>query len=406
MRFSLHMMDTVRHQISDITLQMRDWEDTSQFNEDERDHIRDAICFFDHCTSRSDLTVGGVDGSGDFPSLSYSDSFVYAAVAEGVAYESAPVCGLREVSGLPEPLFSLAWLPEAREMREEQLDRTFSQIAGCDVRAVVEQSDYRALKNECSGMSHSVDVLIEDMIRPHAADAGNLAIQLRTTAELGAALRLLRSEQRLDYLLVDTTMSLPFVQRRRSSLFFEHLKRLCCAEARTQGTVFAALSKSHGLPGMEMIELLAAEKLGLEEGQFAEHWYLRLPITGRDAWSCSATEGRNLPPPGAVTYLVRFHKNTPVFRIDFDREFWRTGICADAPETTAANERRRFEDLDYTSHDQRCYGYPYPLKSGHNRASLTKPERAALRKMIIDDAVSKGFRRSLFRNASMETGHA
>jgi hypothetical protein len=406
MRFSLHMMDSVRRQIGDITSQMRDWEDTAQFDDDERKRIRDSIHFFQHCTVRPNLTVGGVDGSGDFPSLSYGDSFVYAAVAEGVAYESAPICGLREVEGLMEPLCALAWLPESQEKREEQLDRVFAQIAGCSVSTVVERSDYRLLKDKCSGLAHSVDGLVEDMIRPHAADAGNLGIQLRTAAELGAALRLLRSGQPLDYLLVDTTMSLPFVQRRRSSLFFEHMKRLCCVEAREQGTVFAALSKSHGLPCMEMIELLASDKLGLGEGERAEHWYMRLPTPKLDGWSFTATEGRNLPPPGAVTYLLRLHRKTPVFRVDFDRTHWQAEIGTGTPEDVAANEKRVFEDLDYASHDQRCYGYPYPLKSGHNRASLTKGERAALRKMIIDDAVAKGFRRSLFRNASMETGHA
>ena len=72
---------------------------------------------------------------------------------------------------------------------------------------------------------------------------------------------------------------------------------------------------------------------------------------------------------------------------------------------TQANERRLFEDLDYASHDQRCFGYPYPIKAAHDRASMTKTERVALRKQVIDAAVRAGMRRSLFRDASRATGH-
>lgn len=64
-----------------------------------------------------------------------------------------------------------------------------------------------------------------------------------------------------------------------------------------------------------------------------------------------------------------------------------------------------FEDLDYTGRDQRYYGYPYPIKAGYDRASLTQAERVAPRKMIIDAAVTAGMKRSLFRSASAATGH-
>ena len=72
---------------------------------------------------------------------------------------------------------------------------------------------------------------------------------------------------------------------------------------------------------------------------------------------------------------------------------------------TLDNERSIFEDLDYASHDQRAYGYPYPIKAGHDRASLTQAERVALRKMIVEAAVYEGMRPQLFRNVSQATGH-
>ena len=40
-----------------------------------------------------------------------------------------------------------------------------------------------------------------------------------------------------------------------------------------------------------------------------------------------------------------------------------------------------------------------------NTASMTKAERVALRKQVIDAAVRAGMRRSLFRDASRATGH-
>jgi hypothetical protein len=106
-----------------------------------------------------------------------------------------------------------------------------------------------------------------------------------------------------------------------------------------------------------------------------------------------------------VSYLVRFHKNVPVLRIDMDQAYWATNILGTDDEETQANERRLFEDLDYASHDQRCFGYPYPIKAAHDRASMTKAERVALRKQVIDAAVRAGMRRSLFRDASRATGH-
>jgi hypothetical protein len=202
---------------------------------------------------------------------------------------------------------------------------------------------------------------------------------------------------------MDGTFSLPFVSRRDASLFYEHLKRLCCVKARAQNIGFFALSKSHGLPAMELIEELARTRAGLEQGSVAEHWYLRLPVPNVDKWAFPLT--RRLPPVGAVSYLFRLHRTTPVMRLDMDRVFWREQILGQNEHEICLNEQRVFEDLDYVSHDQRCYGYPYPIKAGHDRGSLTQGERVAFRKQIIHQAVRAGMKHSLFRDASMVTGH-
>jgi hypothetical protein len=70
-----------------------------------------------------------------------------------------------------------------------------------------------------------------------------------------------------------------------------------------------------------------------------------------------------------------------------------------------AREQKLFEDLDYTCHDQRVYGYPYPIKAAHDRGSLTVGEREAFRKQVIAAAVQQGMSPALFRDVSKATGH-
>ena len=405
MRFDLHLRAGIKQQIDDLAEQMRRWEEIPRVDEAEARKIRTVVKSFSHRTYVEQLRIGGVDGSGDYPSVAYADSFVYVTVAHGTIYESELTCGLRECPAGFDPVIDFTWLPEAETARKSALDATFERLAGRSIDDVLQASDYRTLKADASGRAQPVKVLKEALVRPHASDAGNIGIQLRSLGELGAALRLIESQDRLDYVLMDGTLSLPFVTRTDLSLFQEHLKRLCCVEARSRGIGFFALSKSHGLPSMELIEELAREYQGLDRGKSAEHWFLRIPTSEIDGWESQLIEGRRIPPPGAVSYLVRLHRTTPVLRLDMDRGYWLRCVRGDMDEQTLANERRIFENLDYSGHDQRCFGYPYPIKAGHDRASLTRTERVALRKQIIDAAVRAGMKRSLFRDASQATGH-
>jgi len=405
MRFDLHVRSLVRDQIEQVAESMKAWEEQPRMTADESAHLLEALTFFPHTTRLASNRFAGVDGSGDFPALSYADSFVYVTVAQATVYAVDAVSGLREEGPVADPLVRVAWIPESEAARYAEIDRAFADLAGDAVRTVIEHSDYRQLKTVAARRSHAVDDLVENLIRPHAADAGNLGLQLRSTAELGALRRVLQSDDRPAYLLLDGTLSLPMVAQRNNSLFYEHLKRLCCVEARQRDVAVVALSKSHGLPAMELIEELAQTKAGVGREVTPEHWYLRLPVPGIDEWEVEMARGRTLPPIGAVTYLVRFHKNTPVMRIDLDVEYWRSHVHSGDSEATIANEQRLFTDLDYAAHDQRAFGYPYPLKAAHDRASLTDAERVALRKQIVDAAVAAGMKRSLFRDAAQATGH-
>lgn len=402
MRQDLAIRQVVRDKIGVLARAMNDWEEVPRIGEDEAERIRQSIQPYQHSTSFRPFVIAGVDGTGDFPALSYGDSFVYVTHAQATRYQSEPIKGLKEVAPELDPYIEFTWLPEDDVRAKEAFDTSFENLVGCSVREAIERSDYRQLKAEMSGRQDTIDVLERQLFRPHATDSGNVAIQLRSTAELGAALNAICTEPTPDFVLLDSTLSLPFVTRRGRSLFFEHVKRLCCVEARARGTGFYALSKSHGLPTIEHVEAMAAETLGARP---PEHWFMRIPTEKRDGWQLSLVENRNVPPPGAVSYLVRFHRNTPVMRLDMDVEYWKQNIQADTAERTADNEQKIFESLDYAGHDQRAYGYPYPIKAGHDRASLTHAERVALRKMIIDAAVEQGMRPQLFRSASQATGH-
>ncbi|MBN2191176.1 MAG: DNA double-strand break repair nuclease NurA [Polyangiaceae bacterium] len=396
MRFDLHLRRDVSDQIRSVAEQMGAWEHQPRLSEDDQDRLRAAIHGFSHTTSLSGVRFAGVDGSGDFPSLTYADSFVYLSVAAGAVYETDPLAGLREVDAGTSATAQFTWLPGDNDEAVRQWDLAFEALARRPLAEVIHGSDYRTLKAGAVGRPQREAALALALLRPKASDAGNVAIQLRSCAELGAALALVRAESRPDIVLVDGTLSLPMVTRDEVSLFHEHLKRLVAVEARSFGSAFVTISKSHGLPGIEEVERLAAEVLGSNRPD-AEHWYLRLPRPG-EGWECPLTAGRQVPPCGAVSYLVRFHYKTPVLRVDVDEQYWRGHLAG-------GGEERLFERLDYAGHDQRCYGYPYPIKAGHDRASLTEKERVALRKQLIDAAVASGMSRRLFRSPSFATGH-
>jgi hypothetical protein len=237
------------------------------------------------------------------------------------------------------------------------------------------------------------------LIVPPAHDAGNVGVQLRTTAELSAALHLIELVPKGAFVLTDGTMSLPFVQRERQSLFFEHLRRYCCVRARERGVHFIAISKSHGLPSGVRLDDAAREKLGVPE---PEHWFMRVPDLERDGWSPWPPDGPRVPPVGAISFLLRLHRSTPIMRVDVDARFWETQVGTTGQQEAA---RQMFCALDYVSHDQRCYGYPYPIKAAHDRGSLTEQERVVLRQQLVEAAVQAGMRRTAFRDASQQTGH-
>jgi hypothetical protein len=381
-----------------LATEMASWESKPRLDEETEQRIREAIKPFSHTNTSETFRIAGVDGSGDYPSFSYADSFVYVATASGTVFRTDSLHGLVEEQVLVEPNLELVWLPEDQSKAEGQWLKAFSSLAGVEAGEVVRQSDYTALKRAHAGSSAPLNALV----LPRASDTSNCGIQLRSCAEWGTALRLIESDPPCRYVLMDTTLSLPFIKTKENSLFHEQLKRLCCVRARERAVCLFTISKSHGLPSIELIENIAREQIGLPASKVAEHWFLRLPLPDLDEWTLDGLiEGRQIPPIGAVSYLFRLHKNTPVMRLDMDREWWESRYRNDE-----GSESRVFEELDYSSHDQRAYGYPFPIKACHDRTRLSNAERLVLKKQIIDAAVAQGMRRSLFKDASAATGHS
>jgi hypothetical protein len=396
MRFDIHLRQTMRDRLADVSARMAAWDQQQPTSPNIHHRLIDAIEPFEHTTHANGLLVGGVDGTGDFPAVAYADSFVYASVASAALYESDSVYGLKEVDRGLQPLVEFTWLTASEQQRAASMFESFERLVSISVDDVLAGSDYADLSRKGRG---SVAAHRSGLIVPPAHDAGNVGIQLRTTAELAAALRLIESVPEGTLVLTDGTMSLPFVQREKQSLFFEHLRRFCCVRARSRGVCFGALSKSHGLPSGVRLEDAAREKLGVAE---PEHWFLRVPDVARDGWSPWPPDGPRVPPVGAVSFLLRLHRLTPIMRLDLDARFWeeQTSGTADVRAT-----RRLLGALDYSSHDQRCYGYPYPIKAAHDRGSLTVQERIVLRQQLVEAAVHAGMRRSSFRDPSQLTGH-
>jgi hypothetical protein len=392
-RFDLHLRRSMLDRVSEVSAQMAAWDRSDTISPDTHRRLVEAIQPFDHATSEHGLVIGGVDGSGDFPALAYSDSFVYLTVASAALYKADSVSGLREIALGIEPLIEYTWLTTSSGQRRSALIDSFERLVGLPIEEVVERSDYGALGR---GSRPLVSDVLRGLIVPPAHDAGNIGTQLRTTAELAAALKIIEVVDAGAIVVNDGTMSLPLVHRQGASLFFEHLRRLCCVEACDRGVTYISLSKSAGLAAGAQLEEAARERLGTAE---PEHWFMRVPDPS-EGWSPYPPDGPQVPPAGAVSYLVRLHRSTPVMRVDINAHAWPS-----LPEERAEHETRLFASLDYASHDQRCYGYPYPVKAAHDRGSLTEAERVVLRQQVIDAAVAAGMRRTRFRDPSQLTGH-
>lgn len=410
MRYDIHLRSDMEEMIQTVVEEIKDWNGVAETTDkDEIEELAKRVVFFDHCAIPDrPFLIGGADGSGDYPCVKYGDSFVYFSLAAARLYEARTSGILSERSISDHEIKDLLWLSGDSDTCRERFLNAFERMMKETPEIICELSDYYDYKKESGKVPSTRQGLLDNkiLILPPAHDASNIGIQLRTVAEVGCLVHLIQSKEigaERDmplYLLEDTTMALPMITS-RSTLFFEIAKRYACVIAREKGIAYMTLSKSHNMPHMDLIE----EIIG-QENPSREHWFIRIPSTELKEEKLEFLGKRSIPPVGAISYLFKLHNNTQPMRLDMDYHYWNTHINDADQAQRLKNEIQLFRDLDFASHDQRCYGYPYPIKACHDIASLTEAERLSLRKWIIDRAIAIGLKRKNFVDPEIQTGHA
>lgn len=406
MRFDIHFRSDVCNQIDGVVANLKQWNaDDEQIRKEIRS-LADYVGTFEHCYKPDrDFLIAGADGSGDFPCVRYGDSFVYVVVALARLYSADKGDShLVEHDLKIKDVVDFLWLPEAKKKSDPLFDQFFERIGGDTLEHICEESDYNKLSQGTRGVHSSAADIVKDLRKPEAHDAHNIPIQMMGPAETAVLIRALESDfvavsNRPVYLIQDTTLSLPFLTK-PMTLFFEVYKRYACVKARKAGACYFTLSKSHNMPHIDLIEELVGHVTGSQE-----HWYLRMPNPALGEKPPAFLDDRAIPPKGAVTYLFNLHKNQQPMRIDLDWEYWKSHFWSENKDNLRAAERQFFRDIDFSSHDMRCYGYPYPVKASHDMVSLTAAERAALRKQVIDRGLAAGLKYKNFLDPSFATGH-
>ena len=104
MRYDLSIRESVRTKVTALAKDMVDWEAKPRIQPKEQTWIKDNVKGFAHTTEVDEFRIGGVDGSGDYPSLTYADCYVHLGSAAGVIYKTDTLRGLVEEEAMDEPL--------------------------------------------------------------------------------------------------------------------------------------------------------------------------------------------------------------------------------------------------------------------------------------------------------------
>ena len=338
---------------------------------------------FSHCRSlEKDFRIAGVDGSGEFPILQQDDIFMHFVVSAGAVFET---CTRRQhkmaVQSAKGTMYTgLVNLRDYGDAVTEGYQFFLDQLIGLDLGDLRDQSDYCEVFSEQGRVPMQPgDVTWDQAAFSKASQVGTHAYLIRSVAELGMAIRCLAVQPK--YLLMDT--SLVYFLLGEKLYLPELMKRYLICRANAQNTAVFGLCKSHNIPNGDLLGRWAAERYDAKD-----HWFLRLPSEALGERRPAFLQDREVPPKLGVSYLFKFHEMSFPMRIDMDAQWWRDHINGDTQR-----EKQLFQDLDYTCHDVRSYGYPYPLQAAHRRASLTKKERRAVRDILFQQAQREGILR-------------
>lgn len=377
---------------TDVIAGFRDAIESSTPPEADLERLCERLRAYEHCRRLpEEFVIGAVDGSGEYPLLQQDDVFLHFATASRTCYETAShrqhkLTALDEGAELNG---SFVILRDEMKFVRSNYREFLNRLTGLDLSDLVAGSDYCEVFNAVGRKSLSKgDVTWKNMALSKASQVATHAYLIRSIAELGMAIRLLEEKPR--YILLDT--SLVYFLLGESIYLPELMKRYLITRANAQGTGVIAINKSHNIPNGDLVGRTAMEKHGLPD-----HWYLRLPTASLGEEPLDFLKDKEIPPKLGVSYLFKFHAASFPMRIDVDAEWWKSTIGGDE-----GKERRFFEDLDYTCHDVRSYGYPYPLHAAHRRSSLTKQERKAIKDIMLQKAQEQGLLRGAGLNPQME----
>jgi hypothetical protein len=341
---------------------------------------------YEHTTRLDEeFVIGAVDGSGEYPLVQQDDVFMHLMSAARTCYQTASgrqhkLSAFNEGNELFTAFVNLQDEIKAIRLSYQGL---IDDLTGLNLKSLVAGSDYVDVFKQFGRGKISVgSVTWPNVALARASQVATHGYLIRSIGELGMGIRLLA--QRPKYLILDTTLG--YFLLGESIYLPEMMKRYLITQARETATCVMGLSKSHNIPNGDLIGRLAKEKLGL-----TEHWYLRLPSPGLGEEPWNFLNDREVPPKLGITYLFKFHSTSFPMRLDLDAGWWRDNIGGDEEK-----ERRLFQDLDFTCHDVRSYGYPYPLQAAHRRSALTKQERRAAKDIILRHAQDEGILRGAF----------
>lgn len=351
---------------------------------------------FSHCRElEKDFVVAGVDGSGEFPILQQDDVFMHFAVSAGAVFET---CTRRQhkLSARNTDGAMFTGLVNLRDFGDGVVSgyrEYLLRLLGIGLGDLREQSDYCEVFSAHGGLTlRPGDVTWDQAAFSLASQVGTHAYMIRSMAELGMGIRCLASQPK--YLLQDT--SLVYFLLGKSVYLPELIKRYLVCRANQQGTAVLGLCKSHNIPNGDLLGRWASERYDAKD-----HWFLRLPSEALGEQRPAFLKDREIPPKLGVSYLFKFHPMSFPMRLDVDVQWWQANIKGDTE-----HEKRLFEELDYTCHDVRSYGYPYPLQSAHRRSSLTRQERKAVRDILLQQAQKEGILRGAFMRNQEEIHQA
>lgn len=360
--------------------------------EEELEDLCKGLTTFPHCrTLETDFIVAGVDGSGEFPILNQDDIYMHFVVSAGAVFET---CTQKQHKLTAKTIDGTMFtgLVNLRDYDHGVPDgyRFFlNQLIGLDLFDLRDQSDYcNVFSSQGRLKLKPGDVTWDQAAFSKATQVGTHAYMIRSMAELGMAIRCLAAKPR--YLLLDT--SLVYFLLGESIYLPELMKRYLVCQANAQNTAVIGLCKSHNIPNGDLIGRWATERYKAND-----HWFLRLPSEALGEKRPSFLIDKEIPPKLGVSYLFKFHEMSFPMRIDVDAQWWRTHINGDVE-----SEKRFFANLDYTCHDVRSYGYPYPMHAAHRRASLTRKEKKAVRDILWQQAQREGILRGAFMHTQEE----